>query len=111
VTDLASTKTTAKTEGKQSTRVEILGVEIRIRSDADRAYVAEVARFVDSKLKEIQDRDPVVARERLAILACMNIADQLIREREETRQAMDGLESRVRALSTLLEQGLAESTR
>ena len=36
-----------------TTTVEILGREYKIRGAADEAYISEVARYVDAKLREV----------------------------------------------------------
>lgn len=68
-------------------RVTIFGQEYTIKSKADRAYVINVANYVNSKMEEVESALPVVQSPlKIAILAAMNITDELFncqRERDE----------------------------
>jgi cell division protein ZapA len=79
----------------QSTRVvpvEIHGQNYPIRSGLDPAYVAELAAFVDEKMRLASRETPGSDTLKLAVLAALNIADEYFRakgaqERDATRLA------------------------
>ena len=69
--------------------VEINGQRYPIRSTLDPEYVARLASFVDEKMRAAADSTPTGDSLRLAVLAALNIADELFRCRDLTR-ARDG---------------------
>jgi cell division protein ZapA len=76
--------TTAKT-----IEVTIMGQKLQIRSlDADEAYVAEIAKYVDKRIGDVLSKTKGVASTQVLILAAMNIVDEYFkcRKREEARR-------------------------
>ncbi|MBM3279228.1 MAG: cell division protein ZapA [Candidatus Handelsmanbacteria bacterium] len=66
----------------QGIRVYILGEEYRIASEGDPAEVQRVAELVDSKMHELQSRQGSLPRGKVAVLAAMDIAAELLQERQ-----------------------------
>ena len=69
--------------------VEIFGQRLGLRADGDATRLQELARFVDSRMREVADRSSSVDTVKIAVLTAMNIADELFQEREsdqDTRQ-------------------------
>jgi len=91
----------------RTTAVEILGREYRIRSDAGETYIQEVARYVDAKLREVGRGSTLPASERVAILAAMNIADELFQLRRASSEEFTAIESRAQSLIRLLDDNLS----
>jgi cell division protein ZapA len=94
-------------EEKIATTVEILGREYRIRGSADPDYVREVARFVDAKLREVSMGAAGQPADRVAVLAAMNIADELFQLRRATSDEMTNIERRAEGLISLIEEKLS----
>ncbi len=69
--------------------VEIAGQRYPIRSALDPEYVARLAAYVDEKMRAAAESTPTGDSLRLAVLAALNIADELFRSRDQTR-ALDG---------------------
>jgi cell division protein ZapA len=69
--------------------VEINGQRYPIRSTLDPEYVARLAGYVDEKMRAAADSTPTGDSVRLAVLAALNIADELFRCSDLTR-ARDG---------------------
>jgi cell division protein ZapA len=90
----------------RSTTVEILGKEYRIRGGEDEAYVREVARYVDARLREVARSTSLQASDRVAILAAMNIADELFQLRRASSEEFSSIERRAQGLIRLLEENL-----
>ncbi len=65
-----------------SVTVNIYGSEYTLKGDADPEYVREVAKFVDERMREVAGSVSSASVGKVAILAAVNIADQLIRERK-----------------------------
>lgn len=89
--------------------VEILGQRYPIQSSLDRAYVARLAAYVDDKVRAAAEATPAGDTLRFAVLAALNIADELFRCREATRDK-DGLfAERAEELERLLDRALTIS--
>jgi cell division protein ZapA len=84
--------------------VEIFGKVYTVRGDKDPEYVRRVAEFVDRKMREISQVTDTVSTSRIAILASLNIADELMSLLEESEQ----LRTRMRELTQLIESSLEE---
>ena len=86
--------------------VEIHGQRYPIRSGLDPEYVAQLAAYVDDKIRVAADSTPTGDSLRLAVIAALNIADELFRCRDVTR-ARDGvLAERAGELERLLDRVL-----
>jgi cell division protein ZapA len=66
-----------------SVRVRILGEDHLIKGDAPAEYIQKLAQYVDTHLWKIHQSNPTLPRHKAAILAALNIADELERLRVE----------------------------
>jgi len=57
--------------------VEILGNKYSLDTDRDINEAAEIANFVDRRMKEIKENNPFISPVSVAILTALNIADEL----------------------------------
>jgi len=94
-------------ETTKATTVEILGREYRIRGAEDEAYVREVARYVDAKLREVSLGSTQPPSDRVAILAAMNIADELFQLRRAATDEMSTIEKKTQNLISLLDESMS----
>ena len=86
--------------------VEIHGQRYPIRSTLDPEYVAQLERFVDEKMRAASDSTPTGDSLRLAVLAALNIADELFRCRDVTRARAGEIAERAGELERLLDRVL-----
>ncbi len=86
--------------------VEILGQRYPIRSALDDAYVAELASYVDGKIRTAADATPSGDLVRVAVLAALNIADEYFRARDTERQWHRQLAERTARVEHLLDGAL-----
>lgn len=91
--------------------VEIGGQRYPIRSTLDPAYVAELAAYVDSKMRSASDAVPEADGLGMAILVALNIADELFRARENQTSVSGDLHERALRLEQLVDDALAQSTK
>jgi cell division protein ZapA len=91
--------------------IEILGREYKIRGAADPAYIAEVASYVDAKLREVQQGGIAPSPDRVAIIAAMNIADELFQLRRASTEEFSSIERRTQSLIRMLDESLSPATR
>jgi len=91
--------------------VQILGERYTIRGEADPEYIAEVGRMVDDRMREMQNMAPNLSSRKLAVLAAINMADELLQMRN-ARSIEDDQEVmlRTRRLINLLDEGLVGDT-
>ena len=87
--------------------VTILGSEYKIRG-ADPDYIQVVAAYVDGKMRELEQRLPAGSQTKLAILASLNIADELFRERDERTRRDNELRDRAKEWGRILGESLSE---
>jgi len=89
---------------KGSVTVEIFGQEYKIRGDTDPEHMAEIADYVDGKMKEVAKGAPVGSLAKIGILAALNIADELFTERAEKRKMQEDIESATHRMRRKLEE-------
>jgi len=63
--------------------VEIHGQRYAVRSDLDQAYIAELAAYLDQKMRLAADELSSADSLRIAIIAALNLADELYRARAD----------------------------
>lgn len=88
--------------------VEIGGQRYPIRSTLDSAYVAELAAYVDMKMRAATDMAPTTDGLGLAILTALNIADELFRARNQQSSTSGSLTERTLRLERLLDDVLGQ---
>lgn len=84
---------------KNSVKVTIAGEEYTLRTDAPAEHTQAVAAHVDEVIRSVMQGSSLIEPHRAAILAAMQITDQLFRERasrEETTARLSTLASEVR---------------
>ena len=89
--------------------VEIHGQRYPIRSSLDPEYVLRLAAYVDQKIGAAADSTPSGDSLRLAVLAALNIADELFRMREANRARDSQIAERASELEQLLDRVLMAS--
>ena len=63
--------------------IKVFGQTYTVRTDADEAHIQKVAQYVNEKMDEVTKNTKSVSSLNVAILTALNIADDLIREREK----------------------------
>ena len=86
--------------------IDIQGQRYSIRSSLDPEYVARLALYVDEKIRAAADSTLSGDGLRLAVLAALNIADELFRCRDANRARDGQLAQRAGELERLLDRVL-----
>ena len=84
---------------KTSVRVSIMGEEYSIRSDETPEHTRAVAEYVDQAIRRVVSSGAVVETQRAAILAMLQITDELFKARASSAElttAMKSLKADVR---------------
>ena len=96
-------------DAKNVVQVQIFGHSYTIRGEADQDYIMGVASYVDRKMREITEKLPVASLSKVAILASLNIADELFKERARTEKSKDQLDRRAARLNAVLDDLFQDS--
>ncbi len=97
---------------EQTTRivtVEIHGQRYPIKSALDATYIAELAAYVDEKMRLAVKECPSGDTLKIAVLAALNIADEYFRAGDEVRDRQIGLAQRAKELERMLDLALAST--
>ena len=90
----------------KSTRVQIFGNEYYIRADADPEYIKSIAAYVHSKMSEIAQSQSLVSSTKVAILAAIQIADEVFQERRKREKTEQDVTAKVEQLAEVLARAL-----
>jgi len=90
----------------QTIKVEIYNHIYNIRGDDNNDYVQQLAAYVDEKMREISSNTLTVDSLRVAILAAVNIADELHQLKKQNEEMDKVLGERSGQFSSLLDQYL-----
>jgi len=88
--------------------VKILGQRYKVRSDDGEDYIQQLADYVNEQLAEVQKSTRTVATHNAAILAALNIADNLFKLREQETRLKKEVKERVRRILKLIRAGKSD---
>ena len=90
---------------KKLVNVRIFVQEYPIRASSNEEYIKEVASYVDKKMHEVQRSVPSsMNASKIAILAAMNISDELFGARRGEYSFKGEVESKVKSLIERIEE-------
>ena len=89
-----------------SYKVVIYNQTYNLRSDHGEEYIHELAEYVDKRMNEIARASMTVDSLRVAILAALQIADELYQSRREMKETDDEIAERSGKYAELLDQFL-----
>ncbi|MCK5036654.1 MAG: cell division protein ZapA [Candidatus Sabulitectum sp.] len=78
------------TDRPETTRVNIYGREYSIRGEGDPAYIAEIAHFLDMRMRQMTENIAMTSTAKVAILASLNITDELFTKTRQLEEMEDG---------------------
>ena len=93
----------------KTVKVEIYDQTYHIRGELDEAYVTELARYVDAKMREISEATHTIDSLRLAVLAALNMADELHALRQRQGELQGAVRKRAEQCISLVERALRQS--
>ena len=89
-------------------QVTIYGKSYTIKGKADSSYISGVANYVDMKMREVDDSANSTQEEgKVAILAGMNITDELFSARQDKDKLENRFDERIQALTDLIDETLS----
>jgi cell division protein ZapA len=84
-------------------RVNIFGSEYVFKADDDPESLKQIAKYVDQKMREIDRNHSINSSLKVAILAAMNIADELFQEQKYRERLLEQINEESRKLNRSLE--------
>ncbi|MCH7732321.1 MAG: cell division protein ZapA [Candidatus Marinimicrobia bacterium] len=88
-------------------RVSIFGQDYTVKAKADTNYIADVAQYVDKKMREVEEGLPSVqSGMRIAILAAMSITDDLFSVKQEKENVVTQVEDKAVSLIELIDEAI-----
>jgi len=90
--------------GKRSVVVHVGEQRYVVRSDADETYIRMLASYLDDRILEVKKSSKPVTSQSLAVLAALNIADELFQERRKRGDLKQRIRDRSRALIAYLDK-------
>ena len=88
--------------------IQIYGESYTLKAGGDPAYIKEVAAFVDEKMREISSGGKAITTDKVAMLAALNIADELFKSRLEWERRDQETDSKVEKLLRLLQEAIGD---
>ena len=90
-------------------KVTIYGQEYTIKAPADATYIKNIAEYVDEKMREVQEElsTPQVPA-KVAILAAMNISDDLFAIKRNHEKSNNEVERKVSSLIEVVEEAIQQ---
>ena len=90
-------------------KVKILGQDYVIRSSAGQKYLNEVSDYVNEKMEEIKTSGIDDSQQlRIAVLAAMNITDELFSYKKEKQKFVDKVEAKTLAITEFIDNRIKE---
>ncbi len=86
--------------------VTILDKEYPLEGAGETEQIQEIERYVDQKLRELKQSVPMIPLGRLAILACLNIANELYEQRTVFKYRLDRYENIVDSAISAIDDAL-----
>lgn len=87
-------------------KVTILGQVYTIEGDASGDYIAKVADYVNKKMEDVAGSITNASPLQIAILAALNIADELFQVKESEYMVTDEIREKTNMLISMLDEGL-----
>ncbi len=89
--------------------VTIMGREFRVACpDDEQQALLQSVEYLDRKMREIRDGGKVIGVERIAIMAALNIAHELLTTRISGSFDIGQFKSRIGSMQAQIEQAMAE---
>ena len=90
--------------------VNILGKEYRIGCDSDEEEaLLKAARLLDARMKQIRSSGKVIGTDRIAVMAALNLAHELLTKESSVDAAAGAANKRIRAMRERIEIALNDS--
>lgn len=94
---------------KNTLDVKILDRELRVACpEEEREALLDAVAYLDKKMTEIRDAGKIASVERIAIMAALNIANELLSVKVGRGVDLSDFTRRMRSMQTAIDQALAD---
>ena len=88
-------------------QISIFGQEYSVKAPADPEYIKKIAQYLDEKMREVQSGFTTTqSSTRIAILAGMNITDELFNTRQSGDSENSDIEQKISSLIELIDESI-----
>jgi cell division protein ZapA len=97
-------------ENPQAVSINILGKEYLVACpENERKELQTSADYLDRKMREIRDSGKVIGTDRIAVMAALNIAHELLHENGSEIGLSQDIEGRIKGIQEKIEDALFKS--
>ena len=94
-------------EESNQVQISIFGQEYSVKAPADPDYIKKIAEYLDDKMREVQSGfSTTQSSTRIAILAGMNITDELFTAHQSDESDSTEVEEKISSLIELIDDSL-----
>lgn len=90
-------------------KIEIYDQVYNVNADQNEDYLNEIAAYVDGKMREVAEATRTVDSLKVAVLAALNIADEMFTLRQRQQDIEGPLRKRVEKCVAMVEKALEHS--
>jgi len=83
--------------------IKVFGQTYTVKTDAEENYIQDVAKYVNEKMEEVLKKTKSVSTLNVAILTALNIADDLLKEKEKRISLLREVEAKSKDLVEKIE--------
>ncbi len=87
--------------------IKVFGQTYTVKTDAEEDHIQEVARYVNEKMDEVLKKTRSVSTMNVAILTALNIADDLLKEKERRIALLREIEKKSKDLAEKIDVNLS----
>ena len=92
---------------KKDIKIQILGQTYTIKTSADEKYIKKLEDYIEQRVEELKGSgfDSKTQHLKIAVLTCINIADDLFQEKENNKnELVDKIKSKTISLKEYVDQ-------
>ena len=94
-------------EESNQVSISIFGQEYSVKAPADPEYIKKIGEYLDGKMREVQSGfNTTQSSTRIAILAAMNITDELFNARQSGDSESTEVEQKISSLIELIDDSI-----
>jgi cell division protein ZapA len=94
-------------EKERYVEIKVFGQTYTVKTDEEEVYIQRVAQYVNEKMEEVLKKTRSVSTMNVAILTALNIADDLLRERDKREALVKEVEVKSRNLVEKIEMKMS----
>jgi cell division protein ZapA len=95
--------------GSETVKIEIYDQSYNVNADQNEEYLKELAAYVDGKMRSVAEATKMVDSLKVAVLAALNIADEMFTLRQRQQDIEGPLRKRVEKCVAMVEKALEHS--